>query len=63
MTFGIDSHIKSVEDVKTFFHHLVDECNVNLYPNNDFSDYISCEEDGTHSFTEEVLSVYNRFKK
>lgn len=40
MTYDKDSHIKSVEDVKAFFHHLVDERKVNFHPDDDLADYI-----------------------
>ncbi len=53
------SHITSVADVKAFFHHLVDERKVNFHPDDDFADYISVK-DGTPTFTEEEVAVYNR---
>ena len=59
MTYNVDSHIRSVEDVKAFFHHLVDERKVNFHPDEDFADYISCE-DKMPSFTEEEVYLYNR---
>lgn len=60
MTYNKDSHIKSVEDVKAFFNHLVDdERKLNFHPDDDFADYISYE-DKTPSFTKEEVSVYNR---
>jgi hypothetical protein len=43
MTYNNDSHIRSVEDVKAFFHHLVDERKVSFHPDNMFEDYVSCE--------------------
>ncbi len=54
MTYDKDSHIKSVEDVKAFFHHLVDERKVNFHPDDDFADYVSYE-DKAPSFTEEEV--------
>ena len=59
MAYNKDSHIKSVEGVKAFFHHLVDERKLNFHPDDDFADYISYE-DKTPSFTKEEVSVYNR---
>lgn len=59
MTYDKDSHIKSVEDVKAFFHHLVDERKVIFHPDDDFADYVSYEEK-TPSFTKEEVEVYNR---
>lgn len=59
MNYNINSHIESVEDVKAFFHHIVDERKVNFHPDDDFADYISYE-NNTPSFTEEEVSVYNR---
>ena len=37
MIYNNESHIKSVEDVKTFFHHLVDQRKVNFHPDDDFA--------------------------
>ena len=59
MAYTSESHIKSVDDVKAFFHHFVNERKLNFHPDDDFADYI-CYEDKTPSFTEEVVSVYNR---
>lgn len=59
MTYNNESHIKSVEDVKAFFHHLVDERKLNFHPDDDFADYI-CYQDKTPSFKQEEVSVYNR---
>ena len=59
MTYNKDSHIKSVEDVKAFFHHLVDRRKLNFHPDDDFANYISYDEK-TPSFTKEEMDVYNR---
>lgn len=59
MNYNMDSHIKSVEDVKTFFHHLVSEHRLNFHPDDDFADYINYE-DKTSSFTEYEVTLYNR---
>lgn len=50
MTYNIGSYIKSVEDVKTFFHHIVSELKVNFHPDDMFEDYVSCE-GGINTFT------------
>lgn len=42
MTYNNDSHIRSVEDVKAFFHHLMDERKVSFHPDDMFEDYVSC---------------------
>lgn len=59
MTYTATSHIHSVKDVETFFHHLVEERKVNFHPDDDFADYI-CYEDHTPTFTSEEVQVYNR---
>ena len=59
MTYNVDSHIRSVEDVKTFFHHIVDERKVNFHPDDMFEDYVSCE-GGINTFTLEECAIYNR---
>ena len=60
MTYNIDSHIKSVEDVNTFFHRIVSERKVNFHPDDMFEDYVSCE-GGINTFTLDECAVYNRF--
>ena len=59
MTYSNDSHIKSVEDVEAFFHHLVDERKVSFHPDNMFEDYVSCE-GGVNTFTLGECATYNR---
>ena len=59
MTYNIYSHIKSVEDVKVFFNHLVSELKLNFHPDDDFADYTNYE-DNTPSFTEDEVTMYNR---
>ena len=59
MTYNVNSHIQSVEDVKAFFHHLVNERKVNFHPDDMFEDYISCE-GGINTFTLEECAIYNR---
>ena len=43
MTYTRESHIKSVKDVETFFHHIVSERKGNFHPDDMFEDYVSCE--------------------
>lgn len=59
MTYTSDSHIMSVKDVKTFFHHIVSERKVNFHPDDMFEDYVSCE-GGINTFTLGECAVYNR---
>lgn len=59
MTYNIDSHINSVEDVKTFFHHIVSERKVNFHSDYMFEDYVSCE-GGINTFTLGECALYNR---
>ena len=59
MTYTSESHIKSVKDVKTFFHHIVSERKVNFHPDDRFEDYVSCE-GGINTFTLGECAIYNR---
>ena len=59
MTYNNKSNLRSVEDVKAFFHHLVEERKVNFHPDDDFADYI-CYADKTPTFTKEEVAIYNR---
>lgn len=59
MIYSNESHIKSVKDVETFFHHIVYERKVNFHPDDMFEDYISCES-GVNTFTIEECAIYNR---
>lgn len=59
MKYNNDSHINSVEDVKTFFHYLVYDCHVNFHPDEDFKNYI-CYEDKTVTFTTDEVELFNR---
>ncbi len=59
MTYNMDSHIKSVEDVKAFFHHLVYERKVNFHLDDMFENYVFCE-GGINTFTFEECAIYNR---
>lgn len=59
MIYNFDSHIYTVADVESFFHHIVFDRKVNLHPDDMFEDYVSCE-GGINTFTLEECSVYNR---
>ena len=56
--YNIDSHINNVDDVRKFFHYIVNERNVNFNPDDMFEDYMSA--DGTTAFTPEECEIYNR---
>ena len=59
MQYNKETRITSVDDVKAFFHHLVNERNLNFHPDDRFEDYVSCD-DGSNTFSHEECSVYNR---
>ena len=59
MTYKSESHIKSVKDVETFFHHIVFERKVNFHSDDIFEDFVSCE-GGINTFTLGECAVYNR---
>ncbi|MCQ2219933.1 MAG: hypothetical protein MJZ12_00990 [Prevotella sp.] len=59
MMYSSNSHITSVKDVETFFHHIVFERKVNFHPDDMFEDYVSCE-GGINTFTLEECAIYNR---
>lgn len=59
MTYTSESHIMSVKDVKTFFHHIVSERKVNFHPDDMFENYVSYE-GGINTFTLGECAVYNR---
>lgn len=59
MKYNAESHINTVKDVETFFHHIVFERKVNFHPDDMFEDYVSCE-GGINTFTVEECTIYNR---
>lgn len=59
MIYTITSHITTVKEVETFFHHIVYERKVNFHPDNMFEDYVSCER-GIPIFTLSECAIYNR---
>lgn len=59
MIYTNEAHIHTVQDVKTFFHHIVFERKVNFHPDDMFEDYVSCD-GGINTFTLEECAIYNR---
>lgn len=62
MQYTKDSHIECLNDVKTFFHHVIFERKVNIHPDNDFIDYIS-KDTRKPSFSQSEAALYNRLLK
>ena len=58
MQYNKDSHIDNVDDVRKFFHYIVEERNVNFNSDDMFRDYILA--DGSNAFTPEECEIYNR---
>ena len=58
MTYTAESHIKTVSDVKTFFHHLANECRISFHPDDDFAEYTY--NDNIRIFSDEEAVIYNR---
>lgn len=58
MRYNKDSHINNVDDVRKFFHYIVEDRNVNFNPDDMFEDYMLS--DGTTAFTPEECEIYNR---
>ena len=59
MNYNSNSHIVTVKDVETFFHHIVSERKVNFHPDDMFEDYVSCE-GGLNTCILEECALYNR---
>ena len=57
MQYNKDSHINNVDDVRKFFHYIVEERNVNFNPDDMFRDYMLA--DGSNAFTPEECEIYN----
>mgnify|MGYP004486982839 CR=1 FL=1 len=57
MQYNKDSHINNVDDVRKFFHYIVEDLNVNFNPDDMFEDYMLA--DGTTAFTPNECEVYN----
>ena len=58
MRYNKDSHINNVDEVRKFFHYIVEDRNVNFNPDDMFEDYMLS--DGTTAFTPEECEIYNR---
>ena len=58
MQYTKESRIATLDDVKEFFGHLVNERRVAFHPDERFEDYVSRE--GQETFTEEECAIYNR---
>lgn len=58
MQYNKDSHINNVDDVRKFFHYIVEERNGNFNSDDMFRDYILA--DGSNAFTPEECEIYNR---
>lgn len=59
MNYTLGSHIKSVKDVETFFHHIVFERKVNFHPDDSFEQYVSLNTQEP-TFTSEECKIYDR---
>lgn len=54
-----DSHITTTEEVKSFFHHIVYDLDINFHPDDDFKDYVSYKT-GESTMDDEQAELYNR---
>ena len=54
-----DSHITTVEEVESFFRHIVFDLDINFHPDDDFKVYVNCST-GERSMDDEQTEVYNR---
>lgn len=59
MKYNSSSNIQNMEDVITFFHHLVYELNLNFHPDDDFKDYVLYNSN-LPMFSNHEIIVYNR---
>ena len=57
MQYNKDSHINNVDDVRKFFHYIVEVRNVNFNPDDMFEYYMLS--DRTTAFTPEECEIYN----
>ena len=53
-----ESHITNVEEVKSFFHHIVNGLGINFHPDDDFKDYVSYKT-GERTMDDEQAEIYN----
>lgn len=59
MKYNNDSHIRSVEDTKVFFHHLLEDRKLSYHPDDDFKNYVNFET-GERTFSDDEAELYNR---
>ena len=59
MNYTKDSHITTMKEVESFFHHIVFERKVNFHPDDMLEDYVSCK-GGINTFTLAECAIYNR---
>lgn len=59
MQYNKESRIATIDDVKVFFGHLVDERGVEFHPDDRFEDYVS-RENYENTFSPEECAIYNR---
>jgi hypothetical protein len=57
--YSHNSHITTVEEVKTFFHHIVYDLDINFHPDDDFKSYVSYDT-GERTLDDEQAELYNR---
>lgn len=59
MDYPTHTDIKTVEDVKLFFRHLVNERQLNFHPDDDFTNYIDRKSQSL-LFTKDEAKKYNK---
>lgn len=57
--YSHNSHIATVEEVKTFFRHIVYDLDINFHPDDDFKSYVSYDT-GERTLDDEQAELYNR---
>lgn len=59
MKYNNNSHIESIEDVKTFFYYLVNDRKINFHPDNSFDEYVNTVTD-KQTFSDEECRLFDR---
>ena len=59
MNYNETSHIKTLANVKVFFHHIVFEKHVSFHPGDDFADYVDFSVENP-VFNKQEIVLYNR---
>lgn len=59
MQYNKESKIATVDDVKEFFQHLINDRKLNFHPDDRFEDYVS-HTDRSNTFSQEECVIYNR---